>query len=297
MIRVHGYHVLPAFLALSLTLSAFTSGPVNAASMLRAPGTVDAGQSVEIRLPGDAEGWIELWGPVQGIAGSAPKTRQLRVAVTGTDMILTPKVAPGSYQLRLVSHDGIVLAKQALDISTAPVALRLLERVEPGETAELTWFGPAVPGDRLLVVAAGSGALMHEMPALGDAGVEHVTQIPMPAAAGTYEIQYVTAAGTVLRSIAVEVSQERAWLRSPLGVATGQTFDVTWNGLARPGYVFVITSLNGGGNVVESVTGIVDGRTVSATLTAPASPGAYQLAYLDPVSGEVAAHLPLDVDQ
>ncbi|MEM1298851.1 MAG: hypothetical protein AAGH68_06175 [Pseudomonadota bacterium] len=297
MTRVHGRFVAPAVLAVSLSLAGFATGPASAAAILTAADTVDAGHSVEITLPADARGWIELWGPVQGIAGSAPKTRQLRVPVTGSRMDLDPNVAPGSYQLRLVSLDGDVLAKQALDISTSPVALRLLERAEPGETAELTWFGPAAPGDRLLVVAEGSGTPVHEVPALGNAARENVTEIPMPSQPGAYEIQYVTGAGIVLHALPVEVSEERAWLRSPLGVAAGQIFEVTWNGLARPGYAFVITAAEGGEAVGEPVSGTVDGRTVSATLTAPSAPGAYQLAYLDPVTGKVVADLPLDVDR
>lgn len=164
--------------------------------------TVDAGQQVTIVVDGAPQGAsIEIWGPVGDAGGGG---RLGLVPLTGGSAVLAAPEVPGSYELRYVDASGKQLGRRALDVAAVPVALTVLTPVSPGGAMDVTWQGPARPGDRFEIVST-AGTLVDSMPLAGNPAAVNVSRITAPAERGTYQLRYVTDAGWVLRGVPFEV--------------------------------------------------------------------------------------------
>jgi hypothetical protein len=169
---------------------------------ITAPTTADAGQLVNIVVEGADEGaTIELWGPV---TESGRGSQLSAVPLTGGVASLTAPEMSGSYELRYIGASGQQLGRRAFDVSAVPVALTVVTPAGVGGLVEVTWQGPARPGDRFEVVSA-SGAVVNSIPVAGDSAATNVSQIAAPPEVGSYELRYVTGGGTVLRSVPLDV--------------------------------------------------------------------------------------------
>ena len=171
--------------------------------VIAAPDTVDPGQTVNVIVNGAPLGSrIELWGPVTQSGGGT----QLSASpiVGGTAELVAPSVS-ASYQIRYVSENGAVQARQAFDVAAVPVALTVPTPVEAGGPMEVRWQGPAAPGDRFEIVDA-SGAVLDSTPVAGDPASENLSTLTIPQAArGRLELRYVTGQGNMLRSVPFDV--------------------------------------------------------------------------------------------
>lgn len=261
---------------------------------ISAPDTVDFADTLEVTVPEGMQGQIEIWGPIRGLSGSAPEGLVIAAPLVGSVTRLEMNLRAGSYELRLTDPRGKIRARRLLDVSAPPLLLALDEAVGAGGAAKIRWSGPADPGDRLQIYDPETRGVVSEVEALGIPGSQMLTEMQMPATQGDYQLRYVLADGTVLRSLPVTIGPRREWLRSPLGVATRQRFEVSWHGAARAGYRFRIVTRDGDlvRGPIEGET--ADGRTV-AILTAPATPGRYRVEYADPASDAVASAQPLGV--
>ena len=168
-----------------------------------APETVDPGQQVDVSVSGAAEGaMIELWGPVTQSGtgeriGATPLTG-------GTATIAAPEVA-ASYQLRHVAANGSVRARRAFEVAASPVMLEVPVEANAGAGMQVSWRGPAKTGDTLQIVDPATGTVLQSMPVAGEQGARNVSQLPVPDHSGMVELRYVTAGGTVLRTIPFQV--------------------------------------------------------------------------------------------
>lgn len=169
---------------------------------ITAPNAVDPSQLVNIIVEGSNDGSrIELWGPI----GEAIDASQLaQVPLTGGVAALTAPDRPGTYELRYVDEAGKQRGRRAFDVAAVPVTLTMTTPISPGGVADVTWQGPAQPGDRF-DIAAETGAVVDSTPLVGDPASSNVSQITAPQERGRYELRYVTGAGTVLRSVTFEV--------------------------------------------------------------------------------------------
>lgn len=174
--------------------------PENA--VIAAPATVDAGQTVNVIVNGAPEGSrVELWGPI----GEASAATQIGTSslVGGTARVVAPTIS-GSYELRYIGPGGATQARQALEVAAVPVALSVLTPIEAGGPMDVTWQGPAAPGDRFEIVT-GSGAIVETISVAGNPATANVSQITVPQEPGRYQLRYVTDQGSILRSVGFEV--------------------------------------------------------------------------------------------
>lgn len=170
--------------------------PQNAA--LAVPGTVDAGQTVNVVVNGAPKGSrIELWGPI-GVTAPAGQISTSPL-IGGTARLDAPAV-PASYEIRYLGPDGVVHARQAFDVASVPVALSVLTPVRRGESLDVTWQGPAAPGDRFEIVGP-TGAVLDSTPVAGSAGTANLSSLTVPQETGRMQLRYVTGQGAVLRSV------------------------------------------------------------------------------------------------
>ena len=271
---------------------AAASGPAPAlelaqAAAITAPSTVDPGSVVTVTVPGArADGRVELWGPVTETGRGA---RIDGVPAADTVSIAAP-MRPGSYELRYVGPGGDVRARATLDVAAVPVTLEVPEKMSAGLDVRVRWQGPARPGDMLQIVDPASGRVVSEVPAVGAPGDRMETEMRAPEALGAYRLRYWSASReAMLRSLPVEVIRGNAWLRSPLTVRAGETFEAEWNGpVSREQEFRVVDPLT------DTVLTTKPGGE-SATLTAPTRTGSYRVRYVNTETGFTHADLPLTV--
>ena len=178
------------------------SAALSSGAPITAPATVDSGQLVNVVVEGAAEGSrIELWGPV----GAADGASQLAaVPLTGGVAAVTAPDRSGSYELRYIDAAGKQRGRQAFDVASVPVALTVTTPVGVGGMLDVSWQGPARPGDMLEIVSA-SGAVIESSPVSGNPSTANVSQITVPQEPGRYQLRYVTGDGSVLRSVDFDV--------------------------------------------------------------------------------------------
>jgi Ca-activated chloride channel family protein len=300
--------VLPVYLASMLFLPVLvpTAGavtpqpPVTTVSPLirvadkvtiTAADTVDPGAPVTVVISGGRpDGRIELWGPVT----QSDKGGQIdSIPEAGGSVTLTAPAAAGSYELRYVNAANKVLARSTLDVAAVPVTLSAPRGLSAGIDVEIEWRGPAGPGDTIQVYDPSNGAVVNETPAEGRPGMANVAVLRGPERLGDYQIRYWSGARQVaLRSLAVTVVAGNAWLRSPIEVSVGETFEVEWDGPTDTDHIYQIVDPETD-TVVTSQTGSGSGST---KLKAPSKPGAYRLQFVAVATGFILADLPLDVD-
>ena len=289
--------VLLACLAGALVVPAMTAPPVAAetpglrlaqAGAIQAPSTVDPGASISVTLPGgDADGRIELWGPVT----ETGRGERLDSVPAADAVALMAPVRPGSYELRYVGPDGAVRARRSLDVAAVPVTLEVPEQLSAGLDTKVRWRGPGNPGDMLQIVDPASGMVLSEAPAVAAApGDKTETVLRAPERLGDYRLRYWSAPrDTVLRSLPVKVVKGNAWLRAPLTVHRGAPFEVQWYGPISDDQAFrIVDPLTD--TVVKSYP-----AADKATLAAPSRTGNYRIRYVNTETGHLLADLPLRV--
>lgn len=264
-----------------------------AGTAITVPDTVDQGQKVTVSVTGSATGRLELWGPVTQTGAG---TLLAEFPLTKGRADFTAGMPPGSYQLRFFDESGVLLSRAEIDVSMAPVSISMPRGLGKGNAFTINWRGPAQVGDKLQLFDPRTRRVVAEVDALGEPGVQMSTSMPAPQEMGAFELRYAMADGTVLRSIGVKVAPGEDWLRSPLGVSAGESFSVSWNGVARDGHVFRI--VDAVSNQILSSTGPDGAGTglVTGRLRAPGQPGSYRVQYANAQTGEIASDLPLDVD-
>jgi len=158
------------------------------------------------------------------------------------------------------------------------VTLAASSPVNPNAAVPVTWTGPNATGDYLAIAPAGSDVSMIESFARTQLGSP--ADMIAPLVAGSYEIRYVSAVrGIILASIPLVVSVADVRLSAPSEVSAETGFAVEWLGPNQPGDAIILTPEGGAPASAVAQTRTADGNP--ALLTAPATPGNYQLHYLD----------------
>lgn len=287
---------LPSTFALSVTGSDSTGFlpvvQVAERASIAGPTSVDPGQKVTVSISGGvAGGQLQIWGPVT----QSGRGRMLASGESpGGNVPVTAPSAPGSYELRYVNQAGAVLARQVFEVASFPVRLSIPDQPGTGLPVDVRWHGPARPGDRLQIFDPARGMVVSEAPAEGQPSVENVTRLRMPGERGSYELRYVGAGGSVLRTMPISVGPPRTWMRSPTQVGVRESFRVEWNGPLEPDQMFQLVDPRSG--AVTSARPDTSGEDQAfATFTAPSKPGRYRVRYVNTATGQVHSDLPLIV--
>jgi len=270
--------------------------PTPAQVTLEAPDTVAAGTGYSV-------GWNGT--PVAGDAivvtqPGAPDDTPGRLLgyVEGIDHVTA--VAPletGALELRYLSV-GTVAARRTLTVTPSPATIRVVDdAVFAGSAFRVAWTGPNGPKDYVTLVAPDAAAGSYGSYVYTRDGKE--LGFTAPSDPGTYELRYQSDddPGTVLARTRFEVLPPKPITLEALGeVIAGADFEVSWTGPdAVKDYITIVpTDAPEGAYASYQYTS----KGSPLTLTAPLSPGAYELRYSTDRSdakGKVYASFPITV--
>lgn len=166
------------------------------------------------------------------------------------------------------------------------------DEVEAGAAFEVDWTGPNAQGDFVAIVAAGTDEWTDEP--YFDTRSGTPGRLTAPTAAGDYELAYFNGAD---RSIAarrpITVTPFEGALLGPEEVEAGSRFDVSWNGPNGPGDYVTIVAQGATRWTNESYFYTAAGNP--GELTAPITPGDYELWYVTGADSATMATRPITV--
>ncbi|HUF87782.1 MAG TPA: VWA domain-containing protein [Thermohalobaculum sp.] len=186
------------------------------------------------------------------------------------------------------SAEGDVTQRVVL---TPDVSVSAPAEVEAGAEFAAEWTGPDAPGDYLAL--ARPGAPVTEFAAYARTRAGSPLSLTAPEEPGDYEVRYVAASrGQVLAAAPVTVRGPEVTLSAPETVAPGARVAVEWTGPGRAGDFIALVPE--GAPAHEAGVNARTDRGSPLTLTAPGTPGDYELRYVGR-NGAVLASAPLDV--
>lgn len=260
---------------------AASSGTV-AASVASAPSAVAA--IVEAKMPGDAPSGQQFWWTIVNRATEKTLTRN-------GDRQVAIDLPPGSYSVKVVA--GIFEGEETIDVRRSepnefsvnlwnreiPVLLSP-ETVSAGGAMVFEWRGPLSGNGYIIVMATNAykgyyDAWNHHRAVKGSPAT-----LVAPVKPGSFEILYVDdLTETILFRKPLEVTPAELSFTGPGEVSAGAVFEFSWDGPnAKGDFIFIAKpdakpDFDGGG--YSHLTG----KGASGRLTAPASPGEYELRY------------------
>ena len=179
----------------------------------------------------------------------------------GSPLSVTAPSVAGEAELRYMTGQGNhVLGRRPVRIVTPELSLSAPDDAIAGTTIEVTWTGPANPGDYITVVAKETPDGQYGN--YTDTSKGSPLTVLLPILSGGAELRYMTGQGNkVLARRALEIVAAKVTLSAPAEAAAGSAVSVTWTGPNNPGdYVTVVAS------------GTPDGQYGDYTLTTQGSP-------------------------
>lgn len=276
----------------SNTTLAWTGMEVEPAeASVTAPDVVAAGGSFQTtwRGPNNDGDYITI------VEVGAPEGDYGRYSYTkdGSPVELRAPDAAGEYEVRYVTgQSDKVLARDTITVEAVTAGLEVPAEVGAGATFQVTWVGPDTEGDYVTIVEAGAPE--------GEYGAYSYTRRGSPAElrapdiAGEYEVRYVTGQSEkVLAREAITVETVTASFEAPAEVTAGESFQVSWEGPDNGGDYITVVPV--GAPDDEYGDYAYTSRGSPAELTAPETPGSYELRYITGQAGLVLTRRSLSV--
>ena len=251
-----------------------------------------------------AEAYIQYW-------GATPGNNRVAVAIAGAKagqfLVQSPALEPtGEVALPLPDHpydleiqmtrdigSGVhqLLGRVAFETERRRVSIDAPKKVENGTVMELGWSGDELPGDHITIVTEGSDIAESLLciPVVGQGPVA----ANAPEVAGEYLVRYLSRRGRMLDRANLEVFEILATLEGPTEVTLGEGVSVAWTGPDSPHDFVSIAALDEADEQYRSFLPTTSGNPL--LLTAPTTPGDYEIRYVRGVDGEVLARQPLVV--
>jgi Ca-activated chloride channel family protein len=155
---------------------------------LTAPETAPIGATIQVGWQGGgfAEDYIDV-----ALPGSEPLTYiGYAYVADGNPVDLRLPVTPGTYEIRYITaQDSSVASRTTITVTDVPTTLSAPSEVAVGAPLEVTWEGPANPGDYLTIATPGDGALGYVTYEYTEVGSP--LTLTAPETAGDYVLRYI----------------------------------------------------------------------------------------------------------
>jgi Ca-activated chloride channel family protein len=237
------------------------------------PPTAQAGSRIAITWTGPANpgDWITIVKPDVPYSAygdyfdARPANNQLNVPLE-----------PGDYELRYVLAGKRIIARAPIKVLPVTVTLQGPDSVAAGSSFEVGWNGPGNQSDWITIIAPDQPDTAYA--SYADALRGNPATLTASETPGDYELRYVLNGKQVLARIPIRVLPVTVTLQAPEQIAAGTAFEVGWNGPNNPGDWVTIVAPDQPENAYASYADAP--RANPATLTAPATPGSYELRYV-----------------
>lgn len=267
----------------------FTARAVAAA--LEAPSEVTGGAAFDVAWDGpDNAGDLVVVAPV-----GADASAMLSYAFTsfGDPARLVAPVDAGDYEVRYVGGaGGGVQATAPLRVVVAEASVTAPAEVMGGANVSVTWQGPDGPQD--MVAFAPQGAPPGTFLSYSFTQFGQTLDLVAPVEPGVYEVRYLSGSeGRALASAVVNVTPPVVSLQAPAEVAANAAFTVRWTGPDGAGdYVTIVRA---GAPEYEYLSLAFTSWGADLDLTAPETPGSYEVRYFSGSARVVLASVPITV--
>jgi Ca-activated chloride channel family protein len=189
---------------------------------------------------------------------------------------ITLPVEPGEYEIRYVlARPTRVLASVPVTTVATAASITVPATAPAGTEIEVAWTGPGYHGDWVTIVAPGDPVTRYN--SYFDAKPEN-RKLTVPTEAGAYEVRYVQGGQKVLARAPITVTPVVATITAPDSVAAAAQFEIAWTGPNLRGDWLTIVKADRPPNEYGSYVDAPNGGP--GKLTAPATPGSYELRYV-----------------
>jgi Ca-activated chloride channel family protein len=210
---------------------------------------------------------------------SAPDAQYGNYAETskGSPLVIASPVETGEAEVRYVAAERKVLARRAIVIAAAAVALDAPERVVAGSPVRVAWTGPDNRGDYLTIVPVATPDGRYGNYA--DTAKGSPLTINAPIQPGTAEVRYMTGQGAkVLGRRAVEIVAAVVTLRADDEAAANSMLSIEWIGPGNAGdFVTVVPKASKDTTVLQTAD---TARGSPARVRTPREPGLCEIRYI-----------------
>lgn len=241
---------------------------------LRAPAEGAVGETIAVEWTGP-----NSKGDYVGILDGSEKLRDggsYFYTANGSPGELILPVAPGAYEIVYFQGGKKELARAAIEVEDAAATLDAPTSVIAGASIPVGWTGPNAKGDWVTIVAPGEGprkAGDYFYTANGSPG-----ELNAPLDPGAYELRYVLRGRRVLERVAITVEPATASFDAPATVAAEQPVEIGWTGPG--GRRDLVTIAEPSQKPHHYVSYKYARNGAPATLTAPKTPGVYEIRYV-----------------
>jgi Ca-activated chloride channel homolog len=183
---------------------------------------------------------------------------------------------PGDYELRYVLAGKSVIARAPVQVLPVEVTLKGPGSVNAGTSFQVSWEGASNESDWVTIVAPDQPETAYG--SYADAPRGNPATLNAPETPGGYELRYVLNGKRIVGRAPIQVLPVTVTLQAPERVIAGTAFEVGWNGPGNPGDWVTIVAPDQPETAYGSYADAPRGNP--ATLTAPATPGRYELRYV-----------------
>jgi Ca-activated chloride channel homolog len=211
---------------------------------------------------------------------------------TGTPgHLVSPKDA-GDYELWYVNGaDRAIATRRPIVVTPFVATIDGPASVAAGTQFTAEWTGPNAPGDYITVLPAGAPTWMNEPWAYTSYGTP--AQLVAPLDAGSYEIDYVIADGTVMLRQPITVTPLTSSVSAPTSANKSTSVSVAWTGPNAPGDYITIVPAGAAEGTYTSYAYTSSGTP--ASITTPDTAGNYEIRYVYGVNERTLASTPIQI--
>lgn len=264
----------------------FQVTPVSAS--LKAPETVPAGSKFKVEWTGPENKFDNI--RIYTVDGEKSLGRAYAFGDYQSPATLTAPEKPGTYEVRFLTHEKNMLARQTFEVTAVTASLDGPKTVPAGSKFKVNWTGPGNKFDNIRIFSADGEKKYSKTYAFDD--YKNPAELTAPEDAGTYELRFLTHIKNILARQTFEVTPVTATLKAPKSVNAGEKFQVEWAG---PNNKFDnIRIFSAEGEKKYNMAYAFDNYTSPSELTAPKEPGEYEIRFLTH-GKKILAKVPLTV--
>ncbi|MEQ9260452.1 MAG: VWA domain-containing protein [Roseovarius sp.] len=185
---------------------------------------------------------------------------------------------PGAYEIRYVLREGArTLARAPITILAPEVRVTAPTEATAGALIPVEWQGTVSTRDYITIVPQGTaeGEFGNYITVRADLS----NGLRAPAQPGAYEVRYVLREGSrTLAQTPITILEPQVSLTAPESAAPGADVPVAWEGAVDPGDYIVLVPEDAPDDDLSTYVTIRE--QTETTMTAPDTPGAYELRYV-----------------